>query len=208
VPLQFAAGSGPVVVVVTWDGGGCIATVSRTVAPWPGVVPRLLPHFPRADGEGATWTFSTKDCAVGVFQFRLRGLAGAKHARAVRTFAGENCQWERDRVRFGRFDLTTEDGRGARMSVQVAERNQRSGFVVFDYHVSFNGKPIVSGWLDLNTIHISGTPARRIYQGTDAFVNYCIDEGKRIKSSHHRLYCVRPGEDGFYETRVRSGRYG
>lgn len=36
-------------------------------------------------------------------------------------------------------------------------------------------------------------PARRIWSGTDAFVNYCINENRPIRSSGGRLYCVEPG---------------
>jgi hypothetical protein len=31
---------------------------------------------------------------------------------------------------------------------------------------------------------------RRVYEGTDAFVNYCIDHNREIRSDHHRLYCI------------------
>ena len=31
----------------------------------------------------------------------------------------------------------------------------------------------------------------RIYEGTDAFVNYCIDKGREIRSANGRLFCVR-----------------
>lgn len=31
----------------------------------------------------------------------------------------------------------------------------------------------------------------RIYEGSDAFVNYCIDHSKEIRSSHGRLYCIK-----------------
>jgi hypothetical protein len=36
------------------------------------------------------------------------------------------------------------------------------------------------------------TPARRIFRGTDAFVNYCINHNQTIRSSGGRLYCTRP----------------
>src|SRR5262249_22031960 len=38
--------------------------------------------------------------------------------------------------------------------------------------------------------------AERVYEGTDAFVNYCINEGRRIESANHRLFCTRPGRSG------------
>lgn len=33
----------------------------------------------------------------------------------------------------------------------------------------------------------------RIYEGTDAFVNYCIDQGQEIRSHDGRLFCWRVG---------------
>lgn len=36
-------------------------------------------------------------------------------------------------------------------------------------------------------------PARKIFEGTDAFINYCINELRTIRSLHGRLYCVYPG---------------
>jgi hypothetical protein len=37
------------------------------------------------------------------------------------------------------------------------------------------------------------TPSERVYQGTDEFWNYCINEGGQAYSHRGRLYCVRPG---------------
>lgn len=43
-----------------------------------------------------------------------------------------------------------------------------------------------------------------IRQGTDAFVNYCINEGKEIRSSGGRLYCVKVRLGTFKVKRVPS----
>jgi hypothetical protein len=40
---------------------------------------------------------------------------------------------------------------------------------------------------------VTHQPLTLVYEGTDAFVNYCIDDAKRIMSLNHQLYCVRPG---------------
>lgn len=38
-----------------------------------------------------------------------------------------------------------------------------------------------------------GTPSYRVWQGTDAFINYCINGLKQTYSDHLRLYCWHPG---------------
>jgi hypothetical protein len=43
---------------------------------------------------------------------------------------------------------------------------------------------------------------RQIWQGTDAFVNYCIGEGKRIWSSGGKLYCWTEPQDDITVKRV------
>jgi hypothetical protein len=42
------------------------------------------------------------------------------------------------------------------------------------------------------------TPTTRVYQGTDAFVNYCIDQSHTIYSYNHVLFCRRPGSTTQY----------
>jgi hypothetical protein len=44
-----------------------------------------------------------------------------------------------------------------------------------------------SGWEQ------SSVKDRRIYEGSDEFFNYCINEHKPLRSSHLRLYCVLEG---------------
>ncbi len=58
------------------------------------------------------------------------------------------------------------------------------------FRFSVNGTAIGSGRVIL-TRH--GQPPHRIWQGEDAFVNYCIDDLKRITSIGGRLGCYEPG---------------
>jgi hypothetical protein len=44
-------------------------------------------------------------------------------------------------------------------------------------------------------------PSRPIHEGEDAFVNYCIDEGRRVESLEGKLYCFGPDYTS-YTTRV------
>jgi len=42
-------------------------------------------------------------------------------------------------------------------------------------------------------IYLGSWPPKRIYEGTDAFVNVCINRGLEIRSSGGVLYCETPG---------------
>jgi hypothetical protein len=50
---------------------------------------------------------------------------------------------------------------------------------------------------------VRSTPDRRIFEGTDAFFNYCINGGKELFSYQLRLYCIKPGS---YREAVRFRR--
>jgi len=47
-----------------------------------------------------------------------------------------------------------------------------------------------------------GTEAQRIWHGTDAFVNYCINKNRLIRSSGGRLYCTREATATFRLKRI------
>ena len=40
---------------------------------------------------------------------------------------------------------------------------------------------------------VASRPDRRIFQGSDAFFNYCLKSGKELFSYQLRLYCIKPG---------------
>ncbi len=53
----------------------------------------------------------------------------------------------------------------------------------------------LEGWV---TVHETEAREEQIFEGSDAFVNYCINKGKEIRSSGGRLYCYRiVGERGY-----------
>lgn len=52
-------------------------------------------------------------------------------------------------------------------------------------------------------VHHVAADEEQIFEGTDAFVNYCINQGKEIRSENGRLYCVRiTGERGSVKLRL------
>jgi hypothetical protein len=53
----------------------------------------------------------------------------------------------------------------------------------------------------LSSVHSS--PDRRVFEGTDAFFNYCLKHNKELFSYQLRLYCIKPGS---YSEAVRFRR--
>jgi hypothetical protein len=47
----------------------------------------------------------------------------------------------------------------------------------------------VTGWLTINRQRF--WHYERVFEGTDAFVNFCIDQSQEIRSAGGRLYCAR-----------------
>ncbi len=65
-----------------------------------------------------------------------------------------------------------------------------------EYHFELNvpGRRM-HGWV---TVHHQAAGEERIYEGSDSFVNFCIDHNQEIRSANGRLYCARiVGEHGF-----------
>jgi hypothetical protein len=60
----------------------------------------------------------------------------------------------------------------------------------FRYRLSVGNEVVRKGTL---TAHVRSTPDRIIWEGTDDFVNVCINQLRKIRSKNLRLYCVAPG---------------
>jgi hypothetical protein len=60
-----------------------------------------------------------------------------------------------------------------------------------DYRIriALDGRLLFSGKIEARSVY---TPAVRVYQGTDQFVNYCINKNRPTYSSDLRLYCNVP----------------
>jgi len=76
------------------------------------------------------------------------------------------------------------------------------GYHRLRYSFSVGGRPIRSGTLAIR-IGQDNRPIT-IYQGTDDFVNYCINGGKRITSRNGRLSCTRIFDDDISDDYVVS----
>jgi hypothetical protein len=68
----------------------------------------------------------------------------------------------------------------------------RSYSDTYPLRVSYGTKTLLTG-----TLHTEGrwSPPQTIWQGTDAFINVCIDQGYTTYSSNLRLYCTVPGTE-------------
>jgi hypothetical protein len=91
------------------------------------------------------------------------------------------------------------DTRGVAELALFAAGPRRS--FVRNYRVSYSvaDKRLFAGTMRYASAFTAGY---RIYQGTDDFVNICIDEGHTVRSSGGRLYCFVPGVD-FTSLKIR-----
>lgn len=87
-------------------------------------------------------------------------------------------------------DTPSDPGQGPYASFLPVWTGKRRFF----YRVSMPNGTIIAQ----QTLAASVIPDKRIYQGTDAFVNYCINGAHPIRSLHLRLYCTKPGLTTFY----------
>jgi hypothetical protein len=60
----------------------------------------------------------------------------------------------------------------------------------YRFHVLVGSTVIARRWLLVRQRYHK---AYRVWEGTDSFINYCINQGRPIYSSNLRLYCVSPG---------------
>jgi hypothetical protein len=92
----------------------------------------------------------------------------------------------------------TERGRIPGVSVSQASSGVASSVVFspsgsnreFRVVVSLAGKVVKRGWLSAS---YSTYPAMRVYQGTDQYINYCIDDNQTVFSYQGRLFCWQDG---------------
>lgn len=109
------------------------------------------------------------------------------------TFRAWPCQG-RSQGRYGRsvnvvdasFEFDQQDNGGAALSLSSFDVDKSGHWPLV---VVYNSKTIFRG-----VVHVKNTyvPGHRIWQGTDAFINVCINNGYKLISEHLRLYCETP----------------
>lgn len=115
----------------------------------------------------------------------------------VRRFEGDPCSstemskrfrgngWLADMRIGGLFGV----GLGPRAQLRIRIRNQQSVRRTFRYSIALGNRKVESGRV---FFQVYRDPGRRIYEGEDEFVNYCINRNREIRSLDGRLYCFRP----------------
>ena len=117
-------------------------------------------------------------------------VRGAGRARTLRL--DEACgRWAHATSSLPGLLITAGDGAGSQAAVlHLAASTSAGPGRVFTITV-------LRGRLRLKTLRVRASyvdhPDQRVFEGTDAFVNYCINRTKKLYSSHLRLYCIRPG---------------
>lgn len=72
---------------------------------------------------------------------------------------------------------------------QLLVVGKKQGIRRFRYRISSAGVLLQSGTIVARTRLVGGGT---FYEGSDEFVNYCIDENRPIHSAGGRLYCIEP----------------
>ena len=209
--FQTALGDGPIVATLTWmqwgDWSVCVgaatapvdvlSTGDRTSAALDWDNERSVTNWdewPVGDDQQVDLRFSGT-CEALAAQPALVVISGAR--QTVRIRLADVCGRWRDRrhISLPHLNVYASDAQfpgTARLTFEaVGNRNMRN---VYRLHVSLGTRSFHA----TITASVEHHPTVRIYRGTDAFVNYCIDEGKQIRSSNGRLYCVRPGSTNTY----------
>jgi hypothetical protein len=113
---------------------------------------------------------------VGPMKFTDRELCEGNFRRSGRTIPGLSF-----------YSLGIEDP-----TIELsAEFDYKRRHRLYPVAISFGGQMVRRHLLLVTGV----TKEHLIYEGSDAFVNYCIDGGHELRSSDHRLYCVAGGHD-------------
>jgi hypothetical protein len=161
--------------------GGLLAQ-SAAAAPHPTEV--LL--RPQRNGFETTLLESKKECE-GNSTFGRISVSNSAWKMVISTpNICTNIGWSREGHIPGGFQPsgTFYSGRGVVMDVLANGDNGTAEYRV----VATTKDRRVTGWLTINRQRF--WHYERVFEGTDAFVNYCIDQSQEIRSAGGRLYCA------------------
>jgi hypothetical protein len=195
--FRTAPGDGPIVVTIHWmqsaeDGSSC----SRTATSNPiTVVSTGQRPSVRLDTSllelGADLTVDfTGDCEVIAPTPATVVLTGA--GQVLRDRISDVCgSWPSDgEQRLPTLAVYPEPASlTTPASLDIGTTGSQTSTHAYTLTARVGGRTFTSGLVASVVSH----PTTLVYQGTDAFVNYCIDDYKKVRSLGGRLYCVRPG---------------
>jgi len=165
--VSFRRGDPPAQAVVRWFDNKrlCGGSVSATIRPVEGDLPRIA--WETTDGGSLQIYPKSGRCSrtrTGRVTVTVRGDGQRRRANL-----GDPCQWRR---------------------LTIAPRARRNYTTRFRYEARFDGKRIARGTIVARTRY---RPGFRIYETDfDNYVNYCINENRKLYASGGLLYCTVP----------------
>lgn len=132
----------------------------------------------------ATEANECPNAAPGPVVFRVSG-AGA--TRSITLTDQCNPAWQPEEAKGNGWSLSVSEYKG--YFVEFMPNFNTSGKRRLHYRVTWNNTTLQHGQFIVYSHHY---PAHRVWEGTDAFVNYCIDKTKKLYSENLRLYCTEP----------------
>jgi hypothetical protein len=200
-PFVLAPGDGPALVTATWDEFGstsCRRTASAVVQPVTGKKPTA--KFDRDGGyfsaELLEPSYQTKDCEMWAparlsLEVTNPGQRGTYVAGDPCTLTGAFGEAEKGRAR-GTIDgdLFKMSGYGNGGLVNLYPRGFTPAVRKFAYVVRIGTREVKRGHFWIRIRNNSDTV---IYEGTDDFVNICINGNHTIRSHNRQLYCAIDG---------------
>jgi hypothetical protein len=203
-PVRFADGDVSGAVSMTYreyesapypaSNGECMRTLERSVEAIRGRAPSV--SLDRALGRVEFEVYRPSAChraAMGEVSITV------SHGRTRRTVAlNDQCGHftSRGGAAYRKWELRASARYGFR-TAQFRDLRRRTGQWDYRYRITALGRTMKTGRFRVITRY---RRAYRIWEGTDAFVNVCINDLRRIWSSGGRLYCDEPG---FAARRIR-----
>ncbi|MEJ7786881.1 MAG: hypothetical protein WKF96_18935 [Solirubrobacteraceae bacterium] len=170
--------------------GTCIRVVTATLTGFTGAVPKVI-VFPFRSGDIHLFLASDNADASCVDTVALQAVEVSirSGARRISLRRSDPCGGWSGGGRLPGFSVPIEPDREV---AYFSSRWNRSGFHRLELSVSVDGRLTKRRAITVEA-RVRRTPARRIVQGTDAFVNYCINRNRTVRSVNGELYCTRPG---------------
>ncbi len=198
--ILFEPGDGPGVVRLSWEqepvlnpAARCTYTIAATINPIPGVVSFSV-HASTWPGGDELW-IGVPDCFPPLL-YKLTGMpatlaiSGAGGKRSVNVADQCSGDAEPNRVRTGRWRLFEKLDDAFEDRVVFRGRRPFRRARKMRLAISAAGASAQVGSFRVSTFVRRG---QRIWEGTDAFINYCINKPRPIYSAGGRLYCSQPG---------------
>jgi hypothetical protein len=109
-----------------------------------------------------------------------------------RTFRTDSCSGDLRNLQGPKWRATVQAGFDDRpgLALDLSILNRTNVRRSFTFRFSVGAQVVQRGRIRM---HVVTYPSEYIHEGTDDFVNRCINENRQLKSRNLRLYCVIPG---------------